>query len=252
MSQKHRVTGVFGHGTTVGLILSTSTVGLAVGISMLSHPAPANADPDCRPLVIGVGGLGESWAMPPTMMDAQLWGEAAQGNRTIKVPYSSLPWLQSVDEGRAADGLIIANYRAECPGGHIKQIGHSEGALVAEGMPADETVLEGNPHDGILAAVLPPAPVSPNTTKICHPLDIVCHPDIGMFVVQIPQYLTPGGAHTYAPNEASEPVVASAPLVYTPTPIDSYIPANAKAFVPMEIRSIVLPPMPEIHIPGLS
>ncbi|MBF6358181.1 PE-PPE domain-containing protein [Nocardia higoensis] len=247
----------------IAVITTAAAVGV-VWLGPLGLPA-AQAEPDCRPLVIGVGGNGEQAAQRAgvhTMMDAHLDQAAAEGNRVESVDYSSSVWPtgpytkdQSVAEGERVLAAQIANYRAECPGGHVKVIGHSLGAEVAgnQAALADEVVLYGDPRrpGGIYDAIPGVYPgtsnpdhrdPAPNVTSVCHEYDFVCDSpapwsDPVRFGLGVQGFLF--GWHGYAPNEGADWGPGDH-YVEKPSP-NPNIPQNTPTGVPPIVEPLPLP-----------
>src|SRR5690606_7132736 len=85
-------------------------------------PVAQAGGPECKPTwVIGVGGAQITWAIPPhTGQDSSyMIGDALVGYNSIHI-----------DEGVAELDRLFWQYRAACPGSHIKLMGHSAGAAV--------------------------------------------------------------------------------------------------------------------------
>lgn len=208
----------------------TAVVAASLACALLPALAPtAAAEPDCRPLTVGVGGNGEKTAGDAgytTMMDTHLAAEAAEGRRVVNLDYPASVWPtgsyttdESVAVGRAELQRTIAAYREECPGGNVKVIGHSLGAQVIDDPSiADEVVLYGDPRrpGGIYDAIPGVFPgtsnpdhreLAPNVTSVCHEFDVVCDApapwaDPIRFGLGVQGYLT--GNHYYAPGEADQ------------------------------------------------
>ncbi|SLG33771.1 PE-PPE domain [Mycobacteroides abscessus subsp. abscessus] len=250
---------------------------LVFWLGPLGFAAPtAVAEPDCRPLVIGVGGNGEQAAQAAgahTMMDAHLDQAAAEGARVESLDYTSSVWPtgpytkdQSVAEGEQALAARIGAYRQECPGGHVKVIGHSLGAEVAGNQAhlADEVVVYGDPRrpGGIYDAIPGIYPgtsnpdhreVAPNVTSVCHEYDFVCDSpapwsDPVRFGLGVQGFLT--GWHGYAPGEGQD-LGPGDHFVEMPSP-NPTIPQNTPTGLPPIEEPLPLPtwepgPLPSIQ-----
>jgi hypothetical protein len=182
--------------------------------------------PDCRPLVIGVGGNGERANTNfgrATIVGDMLEYEAQQGNRVEALDYKSSVWPtgpytkdESVTDGRARLQARIAEYRQDCPNGHVTVIGHSLGAEFADEADADRVVTYGDPRTpggiysalpGIVPGISSPGPRDPDprVTTVCHEFDAICDSpapwaDPAKFVQGWAGYAM--GWHYYAPDEA--------------------------------------------------
>lgn len=206
--------------------------------------APAHAVPDCRDIVIGVGGNRQRFAETyglPNMIGQHLDQAAADGFRVESVDYPSSVWPvgpytkdHSVTEGKAALRAAVDGYRAECPGGRVTVIGHSLGAEIAgdEADIADDVVLYGDPRTpggiydalpGFVPGVSSPGRREnlPHVTSVCHEWDVVCDApsplaDPARFVQGVQGALT--GWHYYPPGEADQYAPGSETVVDLPAP----------------------------------
>jgi hypothetical protein len=224
--------------------------------------AAASADTTCSDLVIGVGGNGQRSVDErglPSMMGAHLDAAAADGNRVENIDYKSSVWPtgaytkdESVADGKAKLEAAIAEYRAECPDGHVTVIGHSLGAEFADESSADTVILYGDPRrvggvydalPGVYPGTSNPGPreVGPNTVDVCHEFDASCDlpapwVDPAKFAQGIGGYLL--GWHAYAPGEADglEPgdhlIDEPAPLPWLPESTPTGLPAAPQFSLP--------------------
>jgi hypothetical protein len=223
---------------------------------VLSTSSPAQAQPDCRDIVIGVGGNGERQAHKfehPTMMDAHMAQAQAEGKRTLSIDYKSSVWPtgaytkdESVVDGRQKLNQAVAAYRAECPGGKVTVIGHSLGSEVVQGTEgADKTIVYGDPRtsNGIYSALPGVYPGTSNpgvrnaeadgVVSVCREFDAICDSpapwsDPAKFVQGWAGYFM--GWHGYAPNEGADlppgehMIEAPAPLPWLPESTPTGIP----------------------------
>lgn len=229
----------------------------------------AAAAPDCRPIVIGVGGNGERYADSkgaPTVLGVILADQAAQGYRTAEAHYTSSvwptgPWTKdfSVLDGRAALDREIAAYRAECPGAEVTVIGHSLGAEVIDHPDADRTIVLGDPRtqNGIYSAlpgVFPgaanPGPrdaAADGVVSVCREFDAICDSpapwsDPAKFVQGLAGFL--GGYHGISTDEVNQ-YKDAAPgeyLIDAPPPIP-WLPESTPTGIP-EAPPLSLPAFP--------
>jgi len=250
-------------------ILAASISAATLTITLPILTGTASAAPDCRDLVIGVGGNGERQAHKlgyATMMDAHVADAAAQGKRTQSIDYKSSVWPtgaytkdESVADGKAKLNDSIAAYRAECPNGNVTVIGHSLGAEVAQGAPADRVVLYGGPRTsrGIYQAIPGVYPgtsnpgvaePAPNTVVVCHDFDAICDSpapwsDPAKFIQGWAGYAQ--GWHGYAPNEGAHLAPGQEHYIDAPAPIP-WLPESTPTGIPAAPE---LPGIPEWH-PG--
>ncbi|NKY60371.1 cutinase family protein [Nocardia flavorosea] len=248
-----------------------------VWLGPLAFATPAVGAPDCRPVTIGVGGNGQrlvETAGLPNLMSRQLDREATLGRQTVSVDYKSSVWPtgpytrdESVADGKAILRDTIADYRAACPGGHVKVIGHSLGAEIAgdEAALADEVVVYGDPRTaggiydalpGFLPGVSSPGRREnhPNTTSVCHEFDAACDSpnplgDPVGFVQGVVGALS--GWHSYRPGEADEYPAGEETLVQAPTPIP-VLPESTPTGLPTEYPAAPIPtwepgPLPNFY-----
>lgn len=236
---------------SVSAAAALSTLPLAV------TGAPANAAPDCRDLTIVVGGNGQAAAEEkgyPTLMTWFADDEARQGRQVESLQYPAGVWPtaaytkdESVNVGERNLDARIARYRAECPGGNVKVIGHSLGAEVAgnQNHLADKTVTMGDPTGprgiykalpGVYPGTSNPGerPVGPNEVRVCHEFDAICDSpapwsDPAKFVQGWAGYAM--GWHAYSPEEAAALppgdhfIEKPAPLPWLPESTPTGIPA---------------------------
>ncbi|TDP29781.1 cutinase family protein [Nocardia ignorata] len=229
----------------------------------------ASAAPDCRPIVIGVGGNGERYADSKgaaTVMGEILADQAAQGNRVVEADYTSSvwptgPWVKdySVLDGRAALDREIATYRAECPNGHVTVIGHSLGAEVIDHPAADRTIVLGDPRtsNGIYSAlpgVFPgaanPGPrdaAADGVVSVCREFDAICDSpapwsDPAKFVQGVAGFL--GGYHGISTDEVNQYADAEPGeyMIDAPPPIP-WLPESTPTGIP-EAPAWSLPELP--------
>ncbi len=230
----------------------------------------ASADaPDCRPIVIGVGGNGERYADSKgaaTVIGEILADQARQGNRVAEAHYTSSvwptgPWMKdfSVLDGRAALDREIAAYRAECPDGEVTVIGHSLGAEVIDRPDADRTIVLGDPRasNGIYSAlpgVFPgaanPGPrdaAADGVVSVCREFDGICDSaapwsDPAKFVQGIAGFL--GGYHGISTDEVNQYKDAEPGeyVIDAPPPIP-WLPESTPTGIP-EAPPLSLPELP--------
>lgn len=238
--------------------------------------AAANADqpPDCRPLVVGVGGNGQHYAEERgarTIMGDVLAHEGAQGNRTANVEYSSSVWPTgpyfkdySVADGRAETDRVIADYRAQCPEGEVTVIGHSLGAEVVDRPDADRTVVLGDPRTENGAYANLPTGIVPGLSNpgvrdeeaegvvsVCREFDAICDTaapweDPAKFAQSWAGYAM--GWHAYSPEEVDQ--FEDAPpgeyMIDAPAPIP-WLPESTPTGIP-DLPEFSLPPV-ELPVP---
>lgn len=250
----------------------------AVPVSIFLGAGAAHADdaPDCRPLVIGVGGAQERYMESmgrPTVIQAHLQAAADQGNRVESLDYESSVWPEgpytkdeSVADGRAKLDQAIADYRAQCPGGDVTVIGHSEGAEVAgdEAAQADHVVTYGDPRTpGGIYSALPgifpgssnsgPRDTAPNEKRVCHQYDGICDSpapwsDPAGFAQAVDGYIS--GWHGYAPGEADGVPEGTTAVVPEPVPTSSIpdsTPTGIPALPPISLPQWTPGPLPSIQ-----
>ncbi|WP_068059352.1 cutinase family protein [Nocardia xishanensis] len=234
--------------------------------------ATADTEPDCRPLVLGIGGNGQRSAEAvgqPGLMGAQLAHEAAQGKQVESLDYKSSVWPtgpytkdESVTDGRARATERINQYRQDCPGGHVKVIGHSLGAEFADEVGADEVVTYGDPRrpggiydalPGIVPGISSPGPREPGgtVTTVCHEFDAICDSpapwsDPAKFIQGWAGYLS--GWHYYAPGEA-DGLPPGDHYVDMPAPLP-WLPESTPTGIP-EAPHFALPPVEPGPLPSL-
>ncbi|WP_157115052.1 hypothetical protein [Nocardia niwae] len=243
-------------------ICTVCGVGAVTFLGPLGFAAPASAAPDCRDIVIGVGGNGERAnveAGRPTVMGAHLAYYAEQGYRVESLDYKSSVWPtgpytkdESVTDGTAKLRGRVDAYRAECPGGHVTVIGHSLGSEFADQGGADTVITYGDPRrpGGIydaLPGVFPgtsnpgPRPVGPNEVRVCHEFDAICDSpapwsDPAKFAQGWAGYFM--GWHNYLPGEGDNlapgdyMIEEPAPLPWLPESSPTGIPAAPYSTLP--------------------
>jgi hypothetical protein len=241
----------------------------AIPVTALTGTAHAEEAPDCRDVVIGVGGNGQRYAESKgarTIITDILADKDAEGYRTENVDYTSSVWPTgpytkdySVEEGRAELDREIAEYRAECPNGEVTVIGHSLGAEVVETPDAEHTILLGDPRDqqGIYNALPGVFPGASNpgsrdaeaegAVSVCREFDGICDTaapwsDPAKFVQGTAGYLM--GWHGYSPEEVDQ-YQGAAPgeyLIDAPKPIE-WLPESTPTGIPAA---------PELSLPEIA
>ncbi|WP_280412556.1 PE-PPE domain-containing protein [Nocardia asiatica] len=250
-------------GRRITILGTTCAVAGITFLGPLGFAAPAaTAAPDCRDIVIGVGGNGQralEQAGKPTLMADQLAHYAAEGYRVESLDYPSSIWPtgpytkdESVTEGTATLRERVDAYRAECPGGHVTVVGHSLGAEFADQGGADKVITYGDPRQpggiydalpGIYPGTSNPGsnPAAGNQVRICHEFDAICDSpapwsDPARFVQGWAGYAM--GWHGYAPGEGDDLppgdyfIEAPAPLPWLPESTPTGIPAAPYASLP--------------------
>lgn len=227
----------------------------AVPVTLLLGGNTAQAQPDCRELVIGVGGNGERQAHKfehPTMMDAHLAQAQLEGKRVQSIDYKSGVWPtsaytkdESVVDGKQKLDAAVAAYRAECPNGKVTVIGHSLGAEVVEGSSGDRVITYGDPRtsNGIYSALpgVYPGTSNPGTrnaeaegiTSVCREFDAICDSpapwsDPAKFVQGWVGYFS--GYHAYAPGEGAD-LPPGEHMIDAPPPIP-WLPESTPTGIP--------------------
>lgn len=231
--------------------------GPAAFAAMNAPAASADTAPDCRPLVIGVGGAQERYMesqgqVTPIVQQLAYYG--AQGNRTENTDYESSIWPEgpyshdaSVADGTAKVEAEISGYRSQCPAGKVTVVGHSLGTEVADNVAskADHVVVYGDPDHGKgvfsqLPGIFPGAsnrgitPVPANETDTCHQYDWVCDApqpwtDPVGFGLAVQGYLS--GNHYYAPGEDKGTAEGTERYVPQPSP-NPNIPQSTPTGIP--------------------
>jgi hypothetical protein len=236
--------------------------------------APAAAEPDCRPLVVGVGGNGQHYADERgarTIVGDILAHEGAQDQRTVNVDYSSSVWPTgpyfkdySVADGRAETDRVIAEYRAECPDGEVTVVGHSLGAEVVGPQDADNKVVLGDPrkqggvYDNLPTGIMPGLSnpgvrdeEAEGVVSVCREFDAICDTaapweDPAKFAQSWAGYAM--GWHGYSPEEVDQ--YQDAPpgeyMIEAPAPIP-WLPESTPTGIP-DLPEFSLPPV-ELPVP---
>lgn len=161
-------------------------------------PEAEEPEEDCRPYLLGIGGVGQRDAEEHGQGEDTFIGKvlerfaATARTHSLDYPSSVWPWGaytkdQSVGEGRTAAIAAINDYRAQCPDGKVVIIAHSLGAEIAGDIAphADHVVLFGDPRapggiyaafTGIFPGISGPGPrrLGPNTVSVCNEYSLIC------------------------------------------------------------------------------
>lgn len=261
-------------GRTVALTCAAATIFGVGAVAASAGVASADA-PDCRNLVIGVGGNGQHDAEmrgAPTMMGAHLDAYAAQGYRVQSLDYPAGVWPtasytkdESVADGAIALDRAISDYRAECPGGHVTVVAHSLGSEFADTTVADKVILYGDPRrpQGGIYGALPgvwPGTSNPglrapgdNTVNVCHQYDGICDnvapwADPARFIQGMVGYVD--GHHFYAPGEGAD-LPPGDYYIPEPAPVP-WLPTSTPTGLPEQVTPMPLPTWEPGPLPSLA